>query len=221
MSDILRSEAHFAARMYGALTSDREFRSRFLTLIGNCAKRKVGETATVFVEPALFRDKWEYLLEEDRELLLQKLLNAICPDLPYEAWRPNLLTEKGRVRSPAVWKLAKLPPLDKGLARVCQLFRARADLLVLTSCELAIWIELKVASGLTTDQMRMQKDIAAFAPLAVPGLRQFTAINVLIQPEEKYLSKHGEYIFSWKDLGASDWCPRLLLPRRERGRLRP
>jgi len=180
-----RSEAHFAAMLYSDLKSNPSMQTRFVKEVERLAGRVPGRVVDVCVEQAPFRDGWWDLDERRRRLVIDELLRRVAPHIGAGqfAW---MLDSKGKLRSPASWKSAKVKEEAPELRRLCFMFRARADILVETT-SMAVWVELKVDSRTPTEredtyhQPSTQRDIAKLAHLMIPGLERLHPLNLLIQ----------------------------------------
>jgi hypothetical protein len=182
---VMRSEAHFAALLFAELRCSPSMRERFAGIITKHAQCDAGTITDIFVEPAPFRDGWKILNKNDRESLLNKLIQKIGSDK--KAGDFNWMFDaRGGLRSPATWNRDKMNEEAPNLRPLHFLFSARADLLVLTT-EVAAWVELKVVSRTpptrsdSYSQLGTQKDIATYAPLMVQELESLTPLNLLIQ----------------------------------------
>jgi hypothetical protein len=200
---IMRSEAHFAALLFADLRSSALMQERFVGIISKQAKCDAGTFVDVFVEPAPFRDGWKLLDETKRRSLINNLLRAIESDK--EAGQFEwMLDSRQKLRSPFTWKNSKLAEAQD-LRRLSFIFRARPDLLVLTT-KIAAWVELKVESitpAVRPDeysQRETQIDIATFAPLIVDALKNFEPLNLLIQPR----SSQEPHVVTWRDVVLPD-----------------
>jgi hypothetical protein len=105
------------------------------------------------------------------------------------------------LRSPAFWSRQQMRTASPRVERLAFMFRARADLLVVTERR-AIWLELKVATSLKPrrgdgySQSETQRDIADAAHLVVPELANRKAMNLVIQREVSTIAPH----LTWQQL---------------------
>jgi hypothetical protein len=132
-----------------------------------------------------------------------------------------MLDSEGKLRSPTTWNKDRVEEEAPELWRICFIFRARADLLVVTT-SMAVWVELKVESktptvrGDTYHQKATQRDIAELAPMIMSGLGGLEHFNLHIQRRP---SKEPS-VTTWADIVVSDlphWESSRLLFRTRRG----
>lgn len=219
LDKIMRSEAHFAALLFAELRTSAVARERFISVVSRQAELQAGPLEEVFVEPAPFRDGWKALDEGGRRSLLDALIEQVGSRVPagHFEW---MNTSKAKLRSPATWSRPKMDVDAPELRPLYFLFRARADLLVLTA-NVAAWVELKVESRTppvrsdSYSQPDTQKDIARFAHLILPELAARKPLNLLIQRR----SSHTPGVVSWDqviDRDAPHWNIRRLFPQNQK-----